>query len=253
MSESIPIFEHTTASGTITPALIPARGAFVRATNLPADWKTVRIALLYSLRGASATDSPVAESIPASTNPLQRAQIGLSNGAGMVGNAGVRFVGAGTGGLPSGLTATAVGYTATYGWHAFDTTTTSSQIRLGGRVADGTTETNQTSTIQAATAGFKTPLDTTEFCEGLMVELSVVTAATLTMRFTVIRPLSPASAAAVGVALENLILAAPGSAANTTGGWWGSDTGVGCTHLFVRTPYVNNQLVIHGYKVAQVM
>lgn len=252
MSESIPIFKHTTESGTITPALIPARGAFVRKTNLPADWKTVRIALLYSLRGASATDSPVAESIPASTNALQRAQIGLSNGAGMVGNAGVRFVGAGTGGVPSGPQATAVGYTGTCGWHAFDTSTTASCIRLGGRVADGTTETDQTSAFQEMTAGFKTPLDTTEFCEGLMVELSVVTAAKLTMRFAVMRPLSPASAAAVGVALEDLIVAKPGNAADTTGGWWDSDTGVGCTHLFVRTPYINNRLVIHGYKVVQV-
>ena len=248
MSESIPIFKHTTDSGTITPALIPARGAFVRKTKLPADWKTVRIALLYSLRGASATDSPVAESISASTNALQRAQIGLSNGAGMVGNAGVRFVGAGTG----GSSATTVVYTETYGWHAFDSTTTSSYIRLGGRVADGTTETDQTSSIQSATAGFKTPLGKTEFCEGLMVELSVVTAETLTMRFAVMRPLSPASAAAVGVAIENLILAAPGNAADTDGGWWDSDTDVGCTHLFVRTPYINNRLVIHGYKVVQV-
>jgi len=252
MSESIPIFKHTTASGTITPALIPARGAFVRKTNLPADWKTVRIALLYSLRGASATDSPVAESIPTSTNALQRAQIGLSNGAGMVGNAGVRFVGAGTGGRSYDPTATAVGYTSTYGWHAFASTTTDSYIRLGGRVADGTTETDQTGSIQTATAGFKTPLDTTEFCEGLMVELSVVTAAKLTMRFSVMRPLSPASADAVGVEIENTIVAKPGDAADTTGGWWDSDTGVGCTHLFVRTPYINNRLVIHGYKVVQV-
>lgn len=252
MSESIQIFEHTTASGTITPALIPARGAFVRATNLPSDWKTVRIALLYSLRGSSATASPVAESIPASTNPLQRAQIGLSNGAGMVGSTGVRFVGAGTGGLNSGPTATTVGYTATYGWHAWDSTTTSSLVRLGGCVADGTTVTNQASTIQSATSGFLTPLGTTEFCEGLMVELSVVTAATLTMRFAVMRPLSPASADAVGVAIEKLILATPGNSANTTGGWWGSGTGVGCTRLFVRTPYINNRLVIHGYKVVRV-
>lgn len=252
MSESIQIFEHTTASGTITPALIPARGAFVRKTNLPAGWKTVRIALLYSLRGASATNSPVAELIPASTNALQRAQIGLSNGAGMVGNAGVRFVGAGTGGLPSDPTATTVGYSTARGWHAFGSSTSPSYICLGGRVADGTTETDQTSTIQTATAGFKTPLGTTEFCEGLMVELSVVTAAKLTMRFAVMRPLSPASAAAIGVALEDLIVAEPGSAANTTGGWWDSDTDVGCTHLFVRTPYINNRLVIHGYKVVQV-
>lgn len=248
MSESIPIFEHTTASGTITPALIPARGAFVRQTNLPSNWRTVRIALLYSLRGETDADAPTTESIAYSGNMLQQVQIGLSNGAGMPGVAGVRFVGVGQ----QANAVSCVSFNSTYGWHILGANTSDGSARLGGRVCDGSTVTMQGTSTATAVSGFATPTGTTSFCEGLMIEFDVTTAGSLAMRFAIARPLSPVDQGAVGRALEAAVLLTAGTQYATTGGWWGSGTGVGCTHLFVRLPYVNNRLVIHGYKVAQV-
>lgn len=250
MSESIPIFSHTTASGSITSGLLPARAAFVRATNLPANWKTVRIALLYSLRGADAASSPVVETAAATANLLTQAQIGLSNGAGMPGLAGVRFVGVG-----SGTNATTDACVSNYSsaWRLLTTNTTGqTYATLGGRVCNGTAVAYQGSSARSQTTAISTPLGTTNFAECLTLELSVVTAATLTMQFAIMRPLAPATQAEVGVALEKAITTVTGITDNTAGGWWSSSVAVDCTTLFVRLPFINNRLVIHGYKVAQV-
>ena len=219
--------------------------AYQRLTTLPDNWKTVRIALVLSFTNTSELNGePVTENPYGATSVYLQPWFGLTNGAGMPGTAGVKFVGSGMGKNENWYPCT---LSKSSGW-ILSTNGDGQGLRGAGTITDGETIVRSGNSSRAAVAKFDTPTETTNFAFAWMTELTAGADGTLIRNQQIIGNVSDPI-----LAMNQALSLAPAyGESSATGGWWNnSTTFCGCKHLFIRFPFLNNRLRIHALRVMQ--
>lgn len=246
---SLYIDDKTLASGTKRMMIMGARDCYQRLTNLPANWQKVRIGLLISITDLNASNAaPNQESIGINSPVGYRFAVGLTNGSGILGQAGNRFVGVTT------------KIDGTYGhclasisskWRMMARGTGSDYFYADLALGDGVTFVEGAALSSVTPPSATDPTATTAFCAGILFELNVATAATLNGGYYISSDLSAANDAAMSGLFGNGVTAFGATAAS---GWWsagGSPNPVDCQYLYIRWPYSNNRLRILNSRVEQ--
>lgn len=246
------VFNHPTTTGTIKSVLVKStRASFERPTTLPANWKRCRIAALFSLRGlANETATPVAETVVANGLLLNSYQIGLTNGAGMPGTTGVKFVGV------SGRTDTNACVGLSYSWWSICAYRADAyhESVFNINISNGATVGIKTDGFMTGDMAMNTPLGQSGFCAGLVLELNVGINSALGVNFAMFSAQGPTTNDDVLLRLASMLTAGltSGGTTHAGSGWWNNtDAPCDCTTLFFRLPYLYNRLVVHGYEVIQ--
>ena len=237
---SLYIDDKALVSGTDRMLIMGARDCYQRLTALPPTWQKVRIGIIGSLTGLASSNGTPNGEILSTSLVGNRLFMGLSNGVGVVGAAGNRFVGAVFG------TSTIyhhsnwnIGYDSGYDDNLFNPG--AAVDNLGTFVAG--TYTNMTGTYHNPTA-------TSGCFFSWGVELDVSVGGTLSIKHYGLGLLSAADDAAMAGLLAAVYTA--GTALTNAACFWsngGTPTPVGCTTLYIRWPFSNNRLRIHNMGV----
>lgn len=235
----------TLASGSQGSYVVDARYAFQRETNLPLGWKKVRLAAIFSWVGLGGdNDDPIAELLGNSGAGLDMEFVfGLSNGVSVPGKTGNKFIGMGCG---SRTTTPAVGYYSTGStWRYGSSVDGSSTLSMSGIAGEGTTiRVGSTQSIVLETG---IPSATTAFSVGVGLELDCTTDGTLTARYIN----SAKRSTATEPDLMGLLTASSSTLGSPSGNWWNGATPTGCTHFYMRWPFVSSRLRLHNYGYLQ--
>ena len=217
--------------------------AYQRLTGLAEGWRRARIAAVMSFVGLAGPDVlPVNEDAISPWVPASLFLIGLSDGQGLPGQAGVKFVGA---------TMTSMSYSAIAHLRVLEDGTArlsyegdSSRHDPGGVVFSGTaTEWNSPSTDFY---GDHKPTASEGFCFSATVDLTLNSNDTLQLGY---QSASNVTNPTLGVSAA--MAAAAKDLGTVNGGWWGEEEESGCRHLFIRCPFQQNRLRIHALRVMQ--
>jgi len=217
--------------------------AYQRLTGLAEGWRRARIAAVMSFVGLTGPDVlPVNENAISPWTPASLFLIGLSDGQGLPGLAGVKFV---------GVTMASMNYSAIARLRVLEDGTarlsyngSSSKHDPGGVLFSGTATAWNSSSIDFD--GNHKPTASEGFCFSATVDLTLNSNNTLQLGYQsasdVTNPMLGLSAA---IAADKRDLGA------INGGWWDADGNSGCRHLFIRCPFQQNRLRIHALKVMQ--
>ena len=217
--------------------------AYQRLTGLSAGWRRARIGALMSFTGLVGPNSdPVSESAISPWTPASLFLIGLSDGQGLPGRAGVKFVGA---------TMNSMNYSAIARLRVLEDgtanlayTSGSSAHDPGGVVFSGTAATWGNSSTEFY--GSHKPTASEEFCFSATVDVTLGSDNNMRLRYQSskdITNIALGSSAAMAAAATDL--------GTVSGGWWGAEEESGCQHLFIRCPFQLNRLRIHALRVMQ--
>ena len=225
--------------------------AYQRLTSLPDNWTNVRIALVLSFTNTSELNGePVTEN-PYGASPVMQPWVGLTNGAGMPGTAGVKFVGSGMGKYEGSYPCT---LSNSSGWILSTNGSTTEGLKGAGTITDGETIVrSDNSTRTAAVARFDTPAETTNFAFAWMTDIRVWHDVDAERSYMRRNQQVIANVSNPDLAVNQAMVIGPAyNESSLYGGWWdNSTTFTGCKHLFIRFPFLNNRLRIHALKVMQ--
>lgn len=240
---------------TIASALLETRATLERGTTLPTNWSKCKIALLLSVRGVDGTSSPVTEEMGADATLMGRYCVGLSDGNGMPGQTGTKYIGACLSReRDNGKVRVDSDYYNVKWCYPFGSTSYSSSNDFCAVAADGTNILYSGSVIGSGSV--HCPMSGSDFASGLCYQLDASVAGELTVSYVGVARLTLLTCYDVDAALNSLLGATPTESGTLTnaGCWWDVAGGrpVGCSTLFVRFPYSLNRLIIHGYKVVSV-
>lgn len=217
--------------------------AYQRLTGLSAGWRRARIGALMSFTGLVGPNSaPASENAISPWNPASLFLIGLSDGQGLPGRAGVKFVGA---------TMTSINYSAIARLRVQADGTAnlaygdgSSAHDPGGVVFSGTAATWGNSSTDFY--GPHKPTEANAFCFSSTVDVTLLATNSMTLGYNSAGSVSnPVYGAAGAMAAGTVALR------ETAGGWWGAEGESGCRYLFIRCPFQQNRLRIHALRVMQ--
>ena len=245
MANSNKFTKTVTFNGTEPCWHIYTRAQVLRLTNLPANWKKVRLGLIMSLTGATGDNvSPVAETLAASSSTHLEWLFGLSDGTGFPGDvAGGKFVGwRPRVDLPiivvqnSGL------------WKIAYNSSPGDPVYPQALICNNSTVVAGSNAVANPSMNMADPTAAANYCLGLMLELDVSVTGVLTIGMGSVSNLSRADPAQL-----NAVKCLPVSASDhtTNSGWWNSTTPVGCSNLLVRWPLSLNHLRIHDWGAEQ--
>lgn len=218
--------------------------AYQRLTGLAEGWRRARIAAALSFVGLTGANSaPVDEDTISPWAPASLFLIGLSNGQGLPGRSGVKFVGA---------TMCSLNYAAIArlrvladGTARLSYNGSSSAHDPGGILFSGAA--TAWNTPSSDFNGAHKPASSEGFCFCATVDLTLNSNNTLQLGYksasSVTNPTFGVSSAIADGTINNL------GAIN--GGWWGDNGASGCRHLFIRCPFLDNRLRIHALRVMQ--
>lgn len=224
--------------------------AYQRLTSLPDNWTNVRIALVLSFTNTSELNGePVAEN-PYGASPVMQPWVGLTNGAGMPGTAGVKFVGSGAGRNGENNYPCSLVYVGN-SWHLTYDNSPSGGLRGAGIISDGATiirSGNGSDTVQAK---MDTPAGSTNFAFAWMTDILTWYDADTPRSYMRRNQQVIANVSNPDLAVNQAMAIGPAyNEEPLFGGWWDNETTfTGCKHLFIRWPFLNNRLRIHVLKV----
>ena len=217
--------------------------AYQRLTGLSAGWRRARIGALMSFTGLVGPNSaPASEDAISPWTPASLFLIGLSDGQGLPGRAGVKFVGA----TMSSMHYSAIAHlrvredgTANLAYGAG-----SSSHDPGGVVFSGSAATwgNSSSDFN----GTHNPTGASEFCFSSTVDITLSDTNSMVLGYS-----SAGNVSAPVYGVSGAMAAGTQELTAVTGGWWGGGTDSGCRHLFIRCPFQQNRLRIHALRVMQ--
>ena len=217
--------------------------AYQRLTGLAEGWRRARIAAVMSFVGLAGPDVlPVNEDAISPWVPASLFLIGLSDGQGLPGQAGVKFVGA---------TMTSMSYSAIAHLRVLEDGTAwlshdggSSKHDPGGVVFSGTAATWGDAWTDFY--GDHKPTASEGFCFSATVDLTLNSNDTLQLGYqSASNVTNPTLGVSAAIAANKTDLGA------IDGGWWGAEGESGCRHLFIRCPFQQNRLRIHALRVMQ--
>lgn len=240
---------------TLASVLLETRATLERGTTLPTNWSKCKIALLLSVRGVDGTSSPVTEEMGADATLMGRYCVGLSDGNGMPGQTGTKYIGACLSReRDKGTVRVDSDYYNVKTCYPFGSTSHSSSNDFCAVAADGTNILYSGSVVGDGSS--HQPLQEGYFASGLCYQLDASVAGELTVSYVGVPSLTLLTCYDVDAALNSLLGATATQSGTLTdaGCWWDVAGGrpVGCSTLFVRFPYSLNRLIIHGYKVVSV-
>jgi hypothetical protein len=217
--------------------------AYQRLTGLAEGWRRARIAAVMSFVGLTGPDVlPVYENAISPWTPASLFLIGLSDGQGLPGQAGVKFVGA---------TMCSMSYSAIARLRVLGDGTArlsydgnSSKHVPGGILFSGTETAWNSSSIQFS--GDHKPASSEEFCFRATVDLTLNSNNTFQLGYQ-----SASNVTNPMLGLSAAIAADTSNMSAISGGWWDADGNSGCRHLFIRCPFQQNRLRIHALRVMQ--
>ena len=241
------IITKATSAGDKKALVLDPVGFYRRKTNLPADWKTVRIGVIMSLTNATEDNgTPVAESMNAADSRLNRLLVGLGDGDTThpyidSGNAG-RYVGA----FSSGAYYAQVKYSS--GWYLANTAIEHTNFMTFVGFQDGERLVG-TLAESAGNLGTTDPTADTAYACAYALDISVSTANVLSVR----QQAFSNYAGSTRLHLNNLMANAEWTNWKSTeaSGWWDASTPVGCQYLYFRHPFRNNRVRLLGIDVRQ--
>ena len=217
--------------------------AYQRLTGLAEGWRRARIAAVMSFVGLAGTDSaPVSENAISPWTPASLFLVGLSDGQGLPGRAGVKFVGA---------TMTSIAYSAIARLQVLADGT--ANLAYGASTAahdpGGVVFSGSAATWGHSTSDFNgthNPTGASGFCFSSTVDLTLGADNTMALKYQAVSSVpNPSLGVSVAMAASAQELTA------ATGGWWGGGADSGCRHLFIRCPFQQNRLRIHALRVMQ--
>ena len=230
MATAPDIFTKTcTYNGTEPCLRMQTRGQLLRLTGLPTNWKTARVAMIASLTTPAGDNStPVAETLGATYDTHQTWLMGLSDGVGFPYDVSSgHFVGVR---VNSGQNIAVVNASSAWGisqdggsnlyWRPF---WTNAHTSLQGGTDNAPSVPKMTD-----------PTAVTAYCFGIVAEMDVSVAGTLTTAMAVTQNLGRADSVQMS-AIINATLPAGASTTGTTG-WWSSTVPVACQNFFIRQP-----------------
>jgi hypothetical protein len=217
--------------------------AYQRLTGLAEGWRRARIAAVMSFVGLTGPDVlPVNENAISPWTPASLFLIGLSDGQGLPGQAGVKFVGATMCSLYYGAIARL--RVLEDGTARLVRESSAFAHSPGGILFSGAaTESASTSTYFY---GDHKPASSEEFCFRATVDLTLNSNNTLQLGYQ-----SASGVTNPMLGLSAAIAAGKSDLDAINGGWWDADGNSGCRHLFIRCPFQQNRLRIHALRVMQ--
>lgn len=226
--------------------------AYQRLTSLPDNWTNVRIALVLSFTNTSELNGDPVEENPFGASPVMQPWVGLTNGAGLPGTPGVKFLGSGMTnngehGYPCSLMYVGDSCLLTYNRNP------SGGLRGAGIISDGATiirSGNGSDTVQAK---MDTPAGPTNFAFAWMTDILTWYDAYAQRSYMRRNQQVIANVSNPDLAVNQAMAIGPAyNEESLYGGWWDNETTfAGCRHLFIRWPFLNNRLRIHTLKVMQ--
>jgi hypothetical protein len=223
--------------------IMGARDCYQRKTALPANWQKCKIGLIASFTNLTQSNgAPNAEAV-GSYAFGNMFLLGLSNGVGVLGQAGNQFVGAQMG-LNFGAEQIS---NVTQWWLGTGSGNPASWSAVNGNG----TSVNVSGTATAITMKVTDPTATSQFAFELVLQLDVTALNTLNGSIAASWGVSNTDDAYLMGGLCDLGLSALTAEA---GGWWsagGSPNPVNCQYLTIRWPFNNNRLRIHNMAVVQ--
>lgn len=217
--------------------------AYQRLTGLAEGWRRARIAAVMSFVGLAGPDVlPVNEDAISPWTPASLFLIGLSDGQGLPGQAGVKFVGA---------TMASMYYSAIARLRVLSDGTArlsygggSSTHTPGGVLFSGTA--TAWSSPSTNFEGNHKPTASEGFCFSATVDLTLNSDDTFRLGYqSASNVTDPTLGVSAAIAANKTDLGA------INGGWWGAEGESGCQHLFIRCPFQQNRLRIHALRVMQ--
>ena len=240
MATAPDIFTKTcTYNGTEPCLRMQTRGQLLRLTGLPPNWKTARVGMIASLTTPAGDNlTPVPETIAISTNTHLNWLFGLSDGLAFPGDVGGHFVGV------RGFSGDTVTILNSSGWRISRNGGTS--LSWEALWTNGTASGVFYGAIGQELA-MADPTDVVSYCFGMVIEIDVSVAGTLSCKSGGIANLSRADPAQMSAILNGAV----GSAAITYGGWWSGSVPVGCRYFLMRPPFSLNSMRVHNYDAIQ--
>ena len=217
--------------------------AYQRLTGLAEGWRRARIAAVMSFVGLTGANSaPVNEDTISPWIPASLFLIGLSDGQGLPGRSGVKFVGA---------TMSSMQYSAIACLRVLaDGTARLSYNGISGSHAPGgilfSGAATAWNTPSTDFSGDHKPASPEGFCFSTTVDLTLNSNDTLQLGY---QSASNVTNPTLGVSAA--IAAGMSGLGAINGGWWGAAGASGCRHLFIRCPFQQNRLRIHALRVMQ--
>lgn len=217
--------------------------AYQRLTGLSAGWRRARIGALMSFTGLVGPNSaPASENAISPWTPASLFLIGLSDGQGLPGRAGVKFVGA---------TMTSINFSAIARLQVLEDGTANLAYTDGasGHSPGGVVFSGTAATWGDAWNDFPSlhnPTEANAFCFSSTVDVTLLATNSMTLGYNSAGSVSnPVYGAAGAMAAGTVALS------ETAGGWWGAEGESGCRYLFIRCPFQQNRLRIHALRVMQ--
>ena len=228
-----------TYNGTEPCLRMQTRGQLLRLTGLQPNWKTARVGMIASITAAAGDNlTPVAETIGIGTNTHFNLLFGLSDGVAFPGDAGGHFVGA------RGYGSDPVTILNSSGWRISRNSGT--DLAWDALWTNGAAQSVSYGLIGQELA-MADPTDVVSYCFGMVLEIDVSVAGTLSCKSGGIANLGRADSAQMSAILNGSV----GSAAITYGGWWSSSVPVGCQYFLMRPPFSLNSMRVHNYDAIQ--
>ena len=217
--------------------------AYQRLTGLAEGWRRARIAAVMSFTGLVGPNSaPASDNAVSPWAPASLFLIGLSDGQGLPGLAGVKFVGA---------TMTSMNYSAIARLRVLEDGTANlaysggaSAHDPGGVVFSGTAATWGSSSTDFY--GPHKPTGENAFCFRSTVDVTLSGTNSMVLGYSSAGNVSVPVYGVSGAMAAGTLALSP-----TAGGWWGAEGESGCRHLFIRCPFQQNRLRIHALRVMQ--
>jgi hypothetical protein len=186
--------------------------------------------------------TPVAETIAAVGTDMHRTWLfGLSNGVAFPGDVGGGlFVGV----RPSPHLNLAVGSSS--GWNISADGTPGGSGTWTALFTNGATISPDFGNGNMALQ-MTDPTDVVAYCFGMVIEIDVSVAGTLTVSKGNVNNLSRADKAQMSAILNGTVA----DPTNISGGWWSSSVAVACQYLLMRWPLSLNSMRVHNYDAIQ--
>ena len=257
-------YNKTTDLGThgcLIAAASSTREGICRPTNLPLNWRRVRISIFFRwISGTTDNGDPVAESMPSTwVNFLDDFSLGITNGVGLPGQAGNRFVGLGRQtGSQMGIALNA---------NTLPVLGTSQALKYmapRGVIGDGTTILRATTGPGGLDSFSTLPSNTHHFSAFCSADLELTPTGLRLNKWVIGHNTNSATGFTAGFtdcseyALRRVLadagtanIAVNTSTAEIGGGWWTAGADVGITHFLARSPYSLNRFCLDNALVEQ--
>lgn len=240
----------TATPGSCASFILEPGVLFQRKTNLPANWNKIRIGMMVSLTNlASANGTPTSEGRTTGISTiLQSLIIGMSNGVGLPGTAGVKFIGARS------------AYTSenSYGCSV---SLDSAVWRIQERASGGGGAYQTMRAMWSNGASLATPQGFIHYFEcgdpsalascmfGMVWEFELQTNGNFILKYVANTGLSNLGDPSDNTLMRLIGTASLTAASTVASGWWSASVANDCQYLTIRAPFLLNRLRIHNLMI----